>query len=62
MHEGERYRNSKGLIYQVISYKTWDNVTVRFEIDGTEVTTTYQNVKKGQVKHPTFKWSPIVED
>ena len=62
MHEGERYRNSKGLIYQIVDYKTYHNVVVRFEIDGIEVTTTYQNAKKGQVKHPTFKWSPIVED
>ena len=50
------YMTNEGFIIKVIDYKGTSNVTVQFQDEfGYVVTTTMQNIKKGQVKNPYIK-------
>ena len=52
---GNYYRTNEGCVVQAIAIKTKKEVTVKFQDKfGYEVTTTIQNIRKGEVKNPFF--------
>lgn len=48
---GEKYTTNEGYSVEIIAYRGYKDCDIQFE-DGFIVTTTYQNIKKGQIKNP----------